>query len=42
VKLAEHEASDERGTGHWLADYTFSTGRRMHNEFTPYSASSMV
>lgn len=32
VKLAEYEASDERGTAHWLADYTFSTGRRVHND----------
>src|SRR2546429_7218106 len=27
VKLAEHEAGDERGSAHWLADYTFRTGR---------------
>ena len=32
VKLAEHEAGDDRGTAHWLADYTFSTGRRVHND----------
>src|ERR1700733_4184002 len=32
VKLAEHEATDERGSAHWLADYTFSTGRRVHND----------
>jgi ketosteroid isomerase-like protein len=32
VKLAEHEATDEHGTAHWLADYTFSTGRRVHND----------
>jgi ketosteroid isomerase-like protein len=32
AKLAEHEATDERGSAHWLADYTFGTGRRVHND----------
>jgi ketosteroid isomerase-like protein len=32
VTLSEHEASDSRGSAHWLADYTFSTGRRVHND----------
>src|SRR5256886_10796204 len=32
VKLAAHEAGDERGSAHWLADYTFSTGRKVHND----------
>jgi ketosteroid isomerase-like protein len=32
VRLAEHEAVEERGSAHWLADYTFSTGRRVHND----------
>ena len=32
VELAEHEAGDEHGSAHWLADYTFSTGRRVHND----------
>jgi len=32
VRLSEHEASDERGSAHWLADYTFSTGHRVHND----------
>ncbi len=32
VKLAEHEADDQRGSAHWLADYTFSTGRKVHND----------
>src|SRR5215203_3953564 len=32
VSLAEHEADAERGSAHWLADYTFSTGRRVHND----------
>jgi hypothetical protein len=32
VRLAEHEANAERGSAHWLADYTFSTGRRVHND----------
>jgi ketosteroid isomerase-like protein len=32
VKLLEHEAGEERGSAHWLADYTFSTtGRKVHN-----------
>jgi ketosteroid isomerase-like protein len=32
VKLSEHDAVDEHGSAHWLADYTFSTGRRVHND----------
>jgi ketosteroid isomerase-like protein len=32
VRLAEHEAGEERGSAHWLADYTFSTGRKVHND----------
>jgi ketosteroid isomerase-like protein len=32
VKLAEYETDDERGSAHWLADYTFSTGRKVHND----------
>lgn len=32
VRLSEHEAADERGSAHWLADYTFSTARRVHND----------
>lgn len=32
VTLAEHEAGAQRGSAHWLADYTFSTGRRVHND----------
>ena len=33
VRLAEHEADDERGSAHWVADYTFSsTGRKVHND----------
>jgi ketosteroid isomerase-like protein len=32
VTLAGHEASDGRGSAHWLADYTFRTGRRVHND----------
>ena len=32
VRLAEREADDRRGSAHWLADYTFSTGRRVHND----------
>jgi ketosteroid isomerase-like protein len=32
VKLTEREADDVQGTAHWLADYTFRTGRRVHND----------
>ena len=32
VRLVEHEADDERGSARWVADYTFSTGRRVHND----------
>jgi hypothetical protein len=32
VSLEEHEAGEERGSAHWLADYTFSTGRKVHND----------
>jgi ketosteroid isomerase-like protein len=32
VRLSEHRAAEERGGAHWLADYTFSTGRRVHND----------
>jgi ketosteroid isomerase-like protein len=32
VTLAEHDADADRGSAHWLADYTFSTGRRVHND----------
>jgi ketosteroid isomerase-like protein len=32
VKLAEHEAGELSGSAHWLADYTFSTGRKVHND----------
>jgi ketosteroid isomerase-like protein len=32
VTLAEHDADDARGTAHWLADYTFRTGNKVHND----------
>jgi ketosteroid isomerase-like protein len=32
VQLAEHDADDHNGSAHWLADYTFSTGRKVHND----------
>ena len=33
IELLEHEADDERGSGHWQADYLFSqTGRSVHND----------
>ena len=33
IDLVEHEAGEETGTAHWLADYTFTqTGRKVHND----------
>jgi ketosteroid isomerase-like protein len=33
IELVAHEGHDERGSAHWLADYTFaSTGRKVHND----------
>jgi ketosteroid isomerase-like protein len=32
VQLVEHQADGDSGTAHWLADYTFSTGRAVHND----------
>ncbi len=32
ITLLEHEAAGERGSAHWLADYTFRTGRKVHND----------
>ncbi len=32
VQLPEHRADDTTGSAHWLADYTFRTGRRVHND----------
>jgi len=33
VELAEHEASEESGTAHWIATYTFTqTGRKVVND----------
>ena len=32
ITLHEHEADHERGQAHWTADYTFSTGRPVHND----------
>ena len=33
IELVEHEAGEETGTAHWLADYTFTqTGRKVHND----------
>jgi ketosteroid isomerase-like protein len=32
VRLVESSADDGRGTAHWIADYTFSTGRKVHND----------
>ena len=33
VELLEHEAGEQTGTAHWLADYTFTqTARKVHND----------
>jgi ketosteroid isomerase-like protein len=32
VQLLEHTATADSGSAHWIADYTFSTGRRVHND----------
>jgi hypothetical protein len=32
IELHEHEASEETGSAHWIARYTFSTGRPVVND----------
>jgi ketosteroid isomerase-like protein len=32
VELAEHEATGDHGKAHWIATYTFSTGRHVVND----------
>jgi ketosteroid isomerase-like protein len=32
IELHEHEADEETGSGHWIARYTFSTGRPVVND----------
>jgi ketosteroid isomerase-like protein len=32
VELAEHEARGDEGSAHWIATYTFSTGRHVVND----------
>ena len=32
ITLADHSASGDTGSAHWLADYTFQTGRKVHND----------
>ena len=32
VELAEHEAADGTGSAHWIATYTFRTGRHVVND----------
>lgn len=32
VELAEHEANGDEGTAHWIATYTFNTGRPVVND----------
>jgi len=32
IELHEHDAADERGSAHWIARYTFSSGRHVVND----------
>jgi len=32
VELHEHEAGENTGSAHWIARYTFSTGRKVEND----------
>ncbi len=32
IELGEHEADAESGSAHWVANYTFSTGRPVVND----------
>ena len=32
IELREHEANEETGSAHWIARYTFSTGRPVLND----------
>jgi ketosteroid isomerase-like protein len=32
IELHEHEAGEDSGSAHWIARYTFSTGRRVVND----------
>jgi ketosteroid isomerase-like protein len=32
VELPEHEANGDQGSAHWIATYTFSTGRHVVND----------
>jgi ketosteroid isomerase-like protein len=32
VELAEHETDEDEGSAHWIATYTFSTGRHVVND----------
>jgi ketosteroid isomerase-like protein len=32
IELHEHDADEDRGTAHWIARYTFSTGRHVVND----------
>jgi len=32
ITLREHEADESTGTAHWIAHYTFSTGRKVEND----------
>jgi uncharacterized protein len=32
VRLVSHDADDATGRANWVADYTFRTGRKVHND----------
>ena len=32
ITLREHDAAESTGTAHWIARYTFSTGRKVEND----------
>src|ERR1700742_4575202 len=32
IDLREHDAGDRAGTAHWIARYTFNTGRQVEND----------
>ncbi len=32
ITLVDHDAGERTGSAHWLADYTFQTGRKVHND----------
>src|SRR5215218_9300963 len=36
IELREHQADEETGSAHWIASYTFSTGRPVVNDVQAY------